>query len=346
MQFLLGRLRKRGFTLVELLVVIAIIGILIALLLPAVQAAREAARRSQCVNNIKQIVLGFHNYHDVHKTFPRHAYTNTTAGENGSWQGQSAFTMLLPFIEQQAVYDQVNFNRAFHVDPNATLFRTTHIKGYACPSDGTYPDQNVRGYINYKVSAGSVQGWAHSTQQKGPFRIDRETAIGEMRDGTSNTIMVGEQLIGDNDGSQYVPGDVVRPVAWTGNADGSGWPNPTVGDFIKPTQANLETYGQACNAAKATHHSHSGQNWGDPMCYSGTVFNTVAPPNWKWPSCQPCTWCGSGDTPGVFPARSYHPGGANHGLCDGSVTFFSETIDLNTYQALGSPAGGEAVAAP
>ncbi len=82
------------------------------------------------------------------------------------------------------------------------------------------------------------------------------------------------------------------------------------------------------------------------MMYSGTAFNTVAPPNWKWPSCQPCAWCGSGDTPGVYPARSYHPGGANHGLCDGSVTFISETVDFDMYQALGSARGGESVTAP
>ncbi len=158
--------------------------------------------------------------------------------------------------------------------------------------------------------------------------------------------MIGEQNLGDNDGGNYTVNDVVRPVSWTGNANGNGWPNNSVGDFIKPSQANLESYGQACYAARATHHSHIGRNWGDPMMYTGVGFNTVAPPNWKWPSCQPCSWCGSGDTPGVYPARSYHPGGANHGLADGSVTFFSETIDLDTYQALGSARGGEAVSAP
>lgn len=347
MKHFLGRLVKQGFTLVELLVVIAIIGILIALLLPAVQAAREAARRSQCVNNTKQIVLGFHNYHDTFKCFPRQAYGVNVSGHDGHWRGHSAFTMLLPYIENQNLYDQIDLNCAFSNNPNETLFRTNPVAGFHCPSDGPYPNTWYQGYGNYKVSTGSVQGWAHNTQQKGPFRDQKETPMSDIRDGTANTIMIGEQLIGDDDGNQYTPGDVVRPVAWTGSADGNGWPNNTAGNFIKPTQAALETYGAACYAARlGTTHSHSGRFWADPMMYSGSGFNTVAPPNWKWPDCQPCTWCGSGDTPGVYPARSYHPGGVNHGMCDGSVTFFSETIDFDTYQALGSPLGGEAVSPP
>src|SRR3990172_9246369 len=107
--------RLKAFTLVELLVVIAIIGILIALLLPAVQAAREAARRSQCTNNLKQIGLAFHNYHDIYKTFPAWSYNARTwqagaAGDNTWWTGFTAMTMILPFIEQGSIYDKIDWS--------------------------------------------------------------------------------------------------------------------------------------------------------------------------------------------------------------------------------------------
>ncbi len=325
--------RQHGFTLVELLVVIAIIGILIALLLPAVQAAREAARRSQCTNNLKQIGLALHNYHDVYKTFPRYSYTTTPCS---TWEGWSAHTMLLPYVEQQAVYDTVK-QLCQTATPTAavecwrdgyyTNIRRTRIQGFLCPSDSSNAGAST-GNNNYPVCAGANRGWNGSnSESNGVFSRGWERAISDVRDGTSNTIMVGEHRLGDEDNGKYSPGDVARGVG-------------RVGPFELPSAAEVDQQGVACEAAMDNHHSHTGREWASGLPWQ-TVFNTIAPPNWKYPTCQECSGCGWGDSDGVFPARSYHPGGANHALVDGSVRFISETIDTKTYQFLGTRKGGE-----
>ena len=139
------RSRQRGFTLVELLVVIAIIGILVALLLPAIQAAREAARRSQCVNNLKQLAIGFQNYHDTYKKLPAYCYRSYGPASNWAshWEGFSAHTMLLPYIEQQTMWDE--FLRTYSASPDLLEgWRTgtfgplsnQEVPPFRCPSDG------------------------------------------------------------------------------------------------------------------------------------------------------------------------------------------------------------------
>ena len=183
--------RTRGFTLVELLVVIAIIGILIALLLPAVQAAREAARRSQCTNNVKQLALAFHNYHDTFRAFPRFDYVPTVV--TNPYQGYSALTMILPFTEQDAVYDGINFNVAWTDGANTTM-RRTRITAFLCPSDREWGGADAGN--NYVVSAGShYQVWGNASTLNGPFKRDLETRMRDITDGTSNTIFIGEQLV-------------------------------------------------------------------------------------------------------------------------------------------------------
>jgi prepilin-type N-terminal cleavage/methylation domain-containing protein/prepilin-type processing-associated H-X9-DG protein len=320
-------LRRHGFTLVELLVVIAIIGILIALLLPAVQAAREAARRSQCTNQIKQLALAFHNYHDTHRKFP--AYQYPVAGAN-SWEGHGAFTMILPYIEQRTVYDKVKFTVRWDdgTQPNATKIGTL-----ICPSDIAYPDQNRPGN-NYVVCGGArvnLYDTGAPVNASGIFVRWRETGFNDIQDGSSNVIMLSELLKGDNNTSSL-------------NLD-RDFTNQ-LGSYTDqfPDQAQIESLGATCDTTAQTYQQiNAGREW--MASFPGmTSFNTVAPPNWKHISC--CTGGGFGyacDRNGIVPPRSKHPGGVNVAMGDASVRFVSETIDLLTWQRSGARADGNPV---
>jgi prepilin-type N-terminal cleavage/methylation domain-containing protein/prepilin-type processing-associated H-X9-DG protein len=338
--------RSSGFTLVELLVVIAIIGILIALLLPAVQAAREAARRSQCTNQLKQIGLALHNYVDSNKVLPAYSYPVGSPGAQlGNWEGPSVFVKILPFIEQNAVYQQWKWGASWDnrtaadgastVDSqlDETLSRTK-ISAYRCPSDSPFPNAALAG-CNYCVSAGPSIAWTGTpSEQNGCFRYNAEVDFADIHDGLSNTIMLSEQLTGDDDNNRYTVGDMVRAVAFPGGVPATFW-----------TQAQLDSYGTSCLAGIGNHYSHTGREW---ACVQGTqsMFNELAPPNWQYPSCDNCTGCGWMDSAGVFPARSRHPGGVNATMADASVRFMSSTVDLTTWQGIGSRAGGEVVTVP
>lgn len=332
--------RSRGFTLVELLVVIAIIGILVALLLPAIQAARESARRGQCSNNLKQLALGFQHYHDAYKKLPRYSYQSTSGGGTcGVWEGFSAHTQILPYIEQQTTYDTFLMQyTAPGVDlQNGTQsgfftnVRRSIIPGFKCPSDFTSPFGAETGNNNYVVSTGPTYTCWNAAAQPGTFSRDRETPFASIVDGLSTTFLMAEQVIGDNNGASYQPGDVVRAIAYSGTVN-------------YPSATDLATYGAACQAGIGNHHSHAGRDW--IVCLATqTMFNTVATPNWSFPTCQNCGGCGWMDSDGVFPSRSRHPGGSHHAMVDASVRIISNDINLQTYQALGSKDNGEAIGA-
>lgn len=342
------RVKRDGFTLVELLVVIAIIGILIALLLPAVQAAREAARRSQCTNNLKQLGLAMHNYHDVHKCFPAAVYKN---GQGDFWRGYSSFVQILPFIEQQAVYDQVKSisnNFYVHWDPDTPLrdIRATSIAAFQCPSDSKFPSAgggwaNGPG-CNYGVSTGSTPRWSDWRNQNGMFRCKNdgnahaEVKMSDVRDGTTNTLLASEHLTGDNDDGRLMNGNSSETRIGTGFPGGAGNANAT--------QAQLESWGAACEGT-TTHNSENGCQWIAPEP-TQTTLNTVAPPNWKYPNCQTSGSGFAADRDGLYVPRSRHPGGANCVLGDASVRFVTETIDLQTWQWLGNRDDGNPITLP
>jgi prepilin-type N-terminal cleavage/methylation domain-containing protein len=225
---------RHGFTLVELLVVIAIIGILVALLLPAVQAAREAARRMSCSNNQKQIALALHNYHDTYKTFPPDAIwinrrTLTGSAASGDQRNFTWVALILPFVEQQPLYNSIDFKLPGLpqlVAPGKTLAGVM-LPQFLCPSDTKFAAQpQIRatspegfGYTSY---AGAM-GWDPHRRRfgdpvrAGVFSIIDPVGISDIKDGTTNTILLGETTVGAN---RYPPAPFQpqpAPAGWNWN---------------------------------------------------------------------------------------------------------------------------------
>lgn len=312
--------RRPGFTLVELLVVIAIIGILIALLLPAVQAAREAARRSQCSNNLKQAGLALHNYHDTVKCFPfRMGGTSGACDATSNCSRVSGWVMLLPYMEQGALYSKITAGGTYGATtyppwgphPWDTNFAPwlQRIPSLICPSDANvknYKNITQFGPANYcfcvgDTSQGINTGW--NRNPRGIFGYYSAVDTSAVEDGTTNTLAVSERAFClDN---TKVKGGRANSVAVN--------PNPS----ICYNQVTGDTYTTPAGCI-------AGLRWEDGNV-GFTAVNTVLPPN--SPTCQTGTWDGDD---GVYPPTSYHPGGVMGLLADGSTRFVSETIESGT----------------
>lgn len=341
---------RRAFTLIELLVVIAIIGVLVALLLPAVQQARESARRTQCRNNLKQLGLAMHNYENSNRCFQRANYSSVTTSTTG-WQGFSGHVMLLPYLDQSVIYNQIDFTQSFWGGANATL-KATVIRAFLCPSDqgwqhgnyGNDPGTTGGGGNNYFVSGGpsllmlgvtggSVGGTPGTpiafTDQIGVCNLFRNVAIADISDGTSNVIAASEAIIGDGNGTLFTIGDVIR-----GATIPAGFPNT----FANQTQ--LSQFSSSCDPV--THYGVTGKNWINGMP-GQTFFNTLNPPNSPNVDCMECGGCSWYDGRGVINARSRHTGGVHCLFADGSVRFVGNNIDITTWQRLGAIADGNPV---
>lgn len=325
--------RRIGFTLVELLVVIAIIGILVALLLPAIQAAREAARRTECVNHLKQIAIAFHNYHDTYKTLPRVRYDGAgppiaepTCDPNGSWgcgyngcrrQTTGMFVRMLPFLEQEALYNEYKLTCSTFATTNKDLTFNARIGTFVCPSDRV---ENGWAQSNYVWSLGPSLAWDDGPANGiGMLRWDNEVRLTDAKDGTSNTVMLAEQLIGDGNDGMRSTSDVVLSV-------------PMNIPYTFPSDVQVNQVGAAAEAAWGNQRSgHCAfRVWSSPFLWC----NEIAPPNWKYPEVQDAG-CGIRVGSGIRPPRSEHPAGVNVALADGTVHFVSGDINLETWQSLG-----------
>lgn len=338
--------RPQGFTLVELLVVIAIIGILVGLLLPAVQQAREAARRMACSNNLKQLGLALHNYHDTYQKLP---YGCFFAGQNPP--RYSGFVGLLPFIEQQPLFDQIAASTWNRVpwDGGFVPFQAV-IPGYLCPSDVNRPKaQTETGRTNYMFSRGDTT-WDHNEWAGSGGRGLRGMFTGnafvrgfsDVPDGLSNTLAMSERTIAQS-GTLVKDGGTIRNI-------GSNFRDNNPSDCR--ARVNVE------KRYITTDVGHwAGLRWMDGApAFTGCT--TVLGPNVA--SCTQGGWDGED---GVYEPISRHPGGVHGLLGDGAVRFISENIDVgNTtlpppdapgqmnaqspygvWGALGSIRGGEAV---
>jgi prepilin-type N-terminal cleavage/methylation domain-containing protein/prepilin-type processing-associated H-X9-DG protein len=351
---------RRGFTLIELLVVIAIIAVLIGLLLPAVQAAREAARRSQCVNNLKQIGIALHNYHTAYDCFPPAALpTSTGAGAvvgNGPF---SAHARLLGYLEQSAMYTAANFNLCAFNDPYSNLVNSTvttaRISSFVCPSSppSTWnlnfvtPLTAVAPGSSYFGSAGSSLATNYPApasaggQPNGVFTFN-SPAIGvrDILDGTSSTIAFGEWKIGDGNTSLLtIPSD----AAYSGGSLPAGATNTPNSMTPQTVLAWMATCQKNLSATATGNFSWIGEAWAFGL--PGSAFgNVLMPPNSKYPGCI-VGGPGGLPNPAAFEPSSYHPGGANFLMCDGSVRFLKDSVSIQTLWKLGSRAQGEIISA-
>lgn len=302
--------RQRGFTLVELLVVIAIIGILIALLLPAVQAAREAARRTQCKNNLKQISLALHNYADSLRVFPPSSTSPMGAGawnypgsgpSDPSVHLHSFASLLLPYLEQGNVAEEINYNVSA-LDPANRDIASQVLPFYRCPSYAgkDYSDDPLYvttvGYDGFAIrnyvalGATTVVGLSGAAPADGVMFPASRTGFRDVIDGTSSTIAFAETR--EERSAIWIDGTSAAVAArWT--------------DLASPTFAG--------NTVSINHTPY----------FPGGVFpNSIGQ---------------------AYGPSSFHPGGAQHAFVDGSVQFLNETMDANVYDALTTRAGREVV---
>lgn len=337
---------RQAFTLIELLVVIAIIAILIALLLPAVQQAREAARRTQCRNNLKQFGLALHNYHDNYLRFPAlRMGPNDGAGRQGD---QTGVIYLLPYLDQAPLYSTIPQDGTVPVVWTTTFapWRNTAGAAFLCPSSpipnsgSGVTTSGPLGLKSYHMSVGTTINNNYSGPTNGMFQFGVQPAgykgMRDITDGTSNTIAMAERVLG-NPGTRNVLGQTAFNV--TGGID----TNPvlcqaTAANRQYVTGTSISTWG-------------SGALWAFGHAAQAAV-TTVLPPN------SPSCWAANNDNPsnqpGIFSATSLHTGGVHVLMGDGAVKFIGENISCGNYGvapspnfgvwgALGTIGGGETV---
>jgi prepilin-type N-terminal cleavage/methylation domain-containing protein/prepilin-type processing-associated H-X9-DG protein len=313
----------RAFTLIELLVVMAIIGVLVGLLIPAVQVIREAARRGTCVNNLKQIGLALAAYEAVHSVYPFGDGGGAPAGFLPRW---SAHSQLLPYLEQRTVYSALNFSglpwahHPLYGAPNATGL-LTQVAVFLCPSDvGFIVDQDGTSCNNYRACAGTLpinlidDPVKNTGRNDGAFWFQSAVKVSAIRDGASNTAIFSERCLGN-----------------------SAQPDP-LGDVfeVSPTLAPCEGASAATTRRYAHSLEWSGQRWSDGNAFY-TRYHHYFPP--MMPSCT----TGIADTDGqlVETATSRHPGGVNLLTADGSVRFVKQSVAQAPWKAWATIAGGE-----
>ncbi len=326
---------RPGFTLIELLAVIAIIGVLIALLLPSVQAAREAARRMQCTNNLKQIGLALHDYNATHGAFPPGRLRST---RDGNGRHFSAYAQVLSFFEQGNAYHAINFDLNPDTSPENDTVRTLTLAVFLCPSDLNVPSSEGSGLHNYPLNTGTTYPVSPRNPSgvpiTGVFFENSAVRFADITDGSSQTICIGETVKSHG-----------GPTTWDGVTPADGFVL-TRGNNNSSNGPELTDYVSQCLGPGLLLQQTRGVRWvyGAP---GHSMYNHMRPPN-----------DGGIDCRGGLPhsnrtnywwdrlslnvaARSRHPGGVNALFCDGGVRFIKESVGIRVWQALGSRNGGE-----
>jgi prepilin-type N-terminal cleavage/methylation domain-containing protein/prepilin-type processing-associated H-X9-DG protein len=348
----------RGFTLIELLVVITIIGVLIALLLPAVQAARAAARRTHCTSNLKEIGIALHNYHSIHDSFPLGA-TLTTCNVNPPTQNYtfnwSLQAQLLPQLELQPVYDACNFSLGAYdsagfcttASANTTIYNT-NITIYICPDDVGPSSCSYLGSYGTTVGAGDFQ-LTNRNGSSGLFTYQQVYRLASLTDGASNTIAFSEAL--------GRSGAVNPPHPWRDGVFNVSPPSGTLQTYASTNTQAVQGALQACglawnNANVAWQQANTGNIGSDRgKAWNGgntgwTMFNTIVTPNSTLFQYGTCSFTTKGQAESELTnASSRHSGGVNVMMADGSVRFVKDSINQQTWWALGTRNGGEIVSA-
>lgn len=319
---------RRAFTIIELLVAIGIVGILTAISLPAIQRAREGARRTECSNHLRQLGLALHAYHDQYGQLP--ILGSVDRYDNGARQHKlfSAQSQLLPFLGFNSIYNSINFDVAATASnyDGAGVNRTavvSRVELFICPSDPRRPPGRLGGN-NYRVNTGTLAALAGPTGENGPFSTVFRRTFSDIADGLSFTAVFSEKLVGDGDNSKITPETDVfllsSPLQVGSNAE-----------YMKVC-SNL-------GSGLRAHDSRHGFTWmvSDTIA---TWYNHTCGPNCRIPD------CGVESTRpyrGLFSARSWHSGGVFMATADGSVRFIHENIDLRIWRALGTRSAGDSV---
>jgi prepilin-type N-terminal cleavage/methylation domain-containing protein/prepilin-type processing-associated H-X9-DG protein len=334
---------RLGFTLIEVLVVIAIIAVFIALLLPAVQSAREAARRMQCVNNLKQLGIAIHNYEGVVGSLPP-TLMITGRGTTVTWtNGFGAFPRIIPFAEQGPLFNSINFDVDMLTPPNTTIVvQVLHV--LICPSEVRPPYRETapgrRGVANYGFVTGDWYVWSGMTslaRNRSAFGPNQSKRLAEFTDGLSQTLFMSE-------GKAFM--DYYRDCPALSNIN-----DPAT---IPPPDADPYAVAPEYLGGCVLRAGEGRTEWFESGSHH-TGITTAWPPNRRIPGGPDFVFTDldltssreklGRPTFAAATARSYHPGGVNILLGDGSVRFVRSTVDGRTWRALGTVAGSEAISA-